>query len=451
MHQENMSANFNNLTRNDVKRRRHLGEHLTSEGIFIQYILPEIIAYRDEYLWADLFCGEGSLILPILGTIPERERESFFRNHIFMCDIQEEMVKRAVKRAVSYGIPEELACERIRINDSLRHFPAELTSVRTKVYHVTNPPYLYLGYIRKNSELSHYSDLFQGTGNGLQDLYQIAMSNDVRNDIRRMVYLVPTNFLFGKSVSERIRSYVLGNYSIEQATIIERKVFANTGTNILILFLRKAETPVEKIEFRALKISEKSRVGRYILRKEYRFSAGDAFDRYVEKNRQRNSPEVYFYLTRNEILSNPGPNPVRIIDSKSYNSEGYSLFHLSVSKKMYERLKENPLFVRTLDTGTSRGRAGLYEIEKVFGADGIMVEGSTYRTNPIHIFFNNISSRPLALKIMNEFNRRLEELREETDSEFMTTYKYSTSSYTRKYLGLNQVKSLMKTIDIGGL
>lgn len=33
-----------------------------------------------------------------------------------------------------------------------------------------------------------------------------------------------------------------------------------------------------------------------------------------------------------------------------------------------------------------------------------------------------------------------------TDSEFMTTYKYSNSEYTRKYLDLSQVKKLIQTL-----
>jgi len=31
------------------------------------------------------------------------------------------------------------------------------------------------------------------------------------------------------------------------------------------------------------------------------------------------------------------------------------------------------------------------------------------------------------------------------DSEFLTTYKYSNSVYTRKYLGLTQVRNIIKT------
>ena len=47
---------------------------------------------------------------------------------------------------------------------------------------------------------------------------------------------------------------------------------------------------------------------------------------------------------------------------------------------------------------------------------------------------------------MNSFNLLLEYFREITDSEFMTTYKYSNSSYIRKYLGLSQAKNLIQIL-----
>jgi hypothetical protein len=48
-------------------------------------------------------------------------------------------------------------------------------------------------------------------------------------------------------------------------------------------------------------------------------------------------------------------------------------------------VKANPLFVRTLDTGSADGRAGLYFIPEVFDADGIVVTKATYRTHPIQL------------------------------------------------------------------
>ena len=39
----------------------------------------------------------------------------------------------------------------------------------------------------------------------------------------------------------------------------------------------------------------------------------------------------------------------------------------------------------------------------------------------------------------------MEYFREKLDSEFLTTYKYSNANYTRKYLGLTQVRRILET------
>ena len=108
-------------------------------------------------------------------------------------------------------------------------------------------------------------------------------------------------------------------------------------------------------------------------------------------------------------------------------------------------MKANPLFVRTLDTGSADGRAGLYFTPEVSDADGIVVTKATYRTHPIRVFLEpRLLLEDLRL-LRDYFNLLLEHFRALTDSEFMTTYKYSESAYTRKYLGLSQAKALIET------
>jgi hypothetical protein len=51
-----------------------------------------------------------------------------------------------------------------------------------------------------------------------------------------------------------------------------------------------------------------------------------------------------------------------------------------------------------------------------------------------------------SMKLMRLFNSRLEKMREESDSSFMTTYRYSSNPrYIRKYLGLKQVSSIISS------
>lgn len=94
------------------------------------------------------------------------------------------------------------------------------------------------------------------------------------------------------------------------------------------------------------------------------------------------------------------------------------------------------------------GRAGLYKIKDVFGVDGILVTKARYRTHPIQIFIEPQLLPEEQTLLMAYFNLVLEYFREKTDSEFMTTYKYSNSEYTRKYLGLSQAKKLIQTFPL---
>ncbi|MFX1445323.1 MAG: hypothetical protein ACFFHV_18055 [Promethearchaeota archaeon] len=83
-----------------------------------------------------------------------------------------------------------------------------------------------------------------------------------------------------------------------------------------------------------------------------------------------------------------------------------------------------------------------------FKVAGIYVSSNTYRTHPIQIFLEPQISIEDQILLKNYFNFILEHFRKELDSEFLTTYKYSNADYTRKYLGLTQVRSLIETFPI---
>ncbi len=426
--------------------RRRYGSHMTSTEIFDEYIMPRIEGKIAEHIWVDMFAGEGNLILPILKRIPSHERKDFFARNMFLFDIQESMAEKSVENAVSYGIPETIARQNIMVMDTLREFPDFIMKKEKPVYHITNPPYLYIGYIAKHRETSYQMEYFSGQNRGLQDLYQVALMNDSRNNIRNMAYIIPSNFLFGHSVSNMIRKSIFKDYRISEAVIFEKKIFKNTGTNVIICFFERNELPIGTFKFNAIKINSAEKNREYFLSETDGYRAGTAFEHYV-KSRRKSGITVEFYLKKRDIDENYGENRVVLVDSKDYRNRTYAKREFFVNDRMYRRIISNPLFIRTVDTGTPGGKAGLYSIRKVFNADGIYVDGNTYRTNPIQVFINPVLSDVESNRLMIAFNDTLNRIRDETDSEFMTTYKYSNSSYTRKYLGLSQARRLIETID----
>ena len=205
--------------------RRTLGVHLTSTDIFLEYIFPEIKKELSKYIWVDLYCGEGNLILPILQFVSEDKRNDFFSNHIILYDIQPKMVEKCIQKAISLGISEEIATKKIKIRDNLDSYPIELLRKHLPIYHITNPPYLYLGYIRKHKDTECHLKYFENQNEGYQDLYQIAMINDLRNNIGNLIYIIPSNFLFGAAVSNKFRLDFLKYYEISKMYIFETQIY----------------------------------------------------------------------------------------------------------------------------------------------------------------------------------------------------------------------------------
>ena len=140
------------------------------------------------------------------------------------------------------------------------------------------------------------------------------------------------------------------------------------------------------------------------------------------------------------------------MNSKNYVNGKYSKEIFYVNDLLYRKIKSNPLFIRTVDTGSLNGKAGIYSIRDEFGADGIFVQGSTYRTNPIQVFIEPELSAEESRFLMELFNKILNDLRDKTGGDFMTTYKYTDNpKYIRKYLGLKQVKEILTTVSIKDL
>ncbi len=438
----------------EIRNRRKFGMHLTSKDIFYKYIYPEIKQVINNYIWVDLYAGEGNLVLPILDFISPNARDNFFLNHIFLFDIQKEMVNKCIRSAKSYGISDVIAEQNILVRDNLESFPRFLKQKKFPVYHITNPPYLYLGYIKKHSETQKLLHYFKKENIGYQDLYQIAMINDLRSGIENLVYIIPSNFLYGASVSNKFRLDFLRHYKILKMVIFETKIFEFTGTNICICFFEKKKRPkIEDLKFSGIKLKKQNKTVHkdYLLKFDYKFRAGYEFDEFLKKYRKKYPLKVKYYLLKEKVLENLGNNEVDVIDANQYNNNKYEKLKLKVNEKLKQKLESNILYIRTVDTGSYHGRVGLGVIKADFNVNGILVSGNTYRTHPIQIFFEPHLSLEDQILLKDYFNFILELFREHLDSEFLTTYKYSNADYTRKYLGLTQTRKLIETFPYKSL
>ena len=439
--------------RGEAISRRIYGAHFTPRMIFKRYVAPLILDDPWRYVWVDMFAGRGDLILPILEYVPRRLRAEFFREHMYLFDIQGDLVEEALMNAIRLGVPRRIAEENIMVRDTIKNYPSFLLKLGLPVYHVTNPPYLYLGYISKSLEARRYLSYFEGENKGYQDLYQLALINDARHSVSRMIYVLPSNFLYGFSVSNKIRIDLLREYRISRVVVFENSLFDTTGMHVALCFFERKDRPAhEPQEFRGIKVKPHGRVveREYRLLPKYKYRAGAEFDCFADKYRARNPVRPVFHLHLRDLLERSGNRCLEALDANSFSKaeRNYRKIRICLDEQAYSIVKGNLLFLRTLDTGRPDGRAGLYVIREAYGVDAVVVTRSTYRTHPIHVVFKPGISIDDQLLLKDYFNSVLEYLRLKTDSDFMTTYKYSKSPYTRKYLGLSQARKLIMTFPI---
>lgn len=277
------------------------------------------------------------------------------------------------------------------------------------------------------------------------------MINDLRNNISNLIYIIPSNFLFGASVSNKIREDFLKYYHIKRVIIFEKQIFEFTGTNICLCFFSRKQIPsIEIQEFNGIKVKKENKIleKTYLLKSKFKYRAGSEFEEFLKNHRANNPLQIKYYLLMEEVSKNYGINKINVIDANNYQNNEYKKLTLEVNEGLEKKIKSNILFIRTVDSGSDEGRVGISIIKNEFNADGILVSRNTYRTHPIQIFFSTQLSIENQKLLKNYFNLILEHFREKLDSEFLTTYKYSNSKYTRKYLGLTQVKGLIETFPI---
>jgi len=58
------------------------------------------------------------------------------------------------------------------------------------------------------------------------------MFQDIKNNIEKNIYIIPSNFLFSASGTNKIRNSYLENYKINKSIIFEEKIFDFTGQHV---------------------------------------------------------------------------------------------------------------------------------------------------------------------------------------------------------------------------
>ena len=413
----------------------------TPTGIFEKYILNKIKNSLDDFIFVDFFCGSGNLILPILKHTDFNKRIDYFKEHIFMFDTLQEQVDKSIENAKKYGIPENIAKDNIKVRDTISNYPTELIDkYGDKIFHITNPPYLSTHVIGRSSFKSDISR-FSGEYSAFSDLYQIALYNDTKHNVKNMIYIIPSNFLFSTISAKNIRNAVFESYDVNSAILFEKKVFDYTGTNVGIFEFVRTNKTADKKTFVAKKIYYNGEKPiKYELLKKYDYAGGTKFYEFLEKTPKAKDYKIFFKLKEKELDDNRGDNNATI-----YYTNTKEIKSVGVNESEFNKIKNNILYARIVDAGSKDKRIGLYDIRKFYkNCDGVASLTKFHRVAPIEVFISPQISIENQEKLIDEFNNRLDDLRNKTDSDFLLTFQVPFGNgYIKKYMPIKSFSNLM--------
>lgn len=441
----------------DNFRKKLYGAYETPKWIFDKYIFPKIVDKLYNYIWVDMFCGSGNLVLPILEHVEKDKRVDFFEKHVFLYDILPEMVQCARNKAIRLGIPEELAKRNIQVRDTLKNYPTEILRKGKPVFHITNPPYLYTE-IPQIDEKRFITDFWRKQLKNtklFRDPYHLALYNDLVHGIEKMIYIVPMNFLYGSGEKIRVRKILLRHYYILDAIFFDTDVFEETGQRVaLFYFSRKQYGIDEKQELELLWIRsnnvEKKR--KIVLLPEDDYRPSTSFEEFVKRNKSMRPLKVKFLLHVSELEKNKGDNRIVCIDTNEYEygANTYNRKEFFVNNQLYEKIIGNQLYLRTIDKAGDEKKLGLYRVKDDFGADCLMY--SVKRTKPrtlLHVFIEPKLSNEEQCLLMKYFNVLIEYFRHVDEEMFLKIFKYDKyRDKARRYLSITQARKLIETFPI---
>lgn len=123
------------------------------------------------------------------------------------------------------------------------------------------------------------------------------------------------------------------------------------GTNVVICFFERKKEPKHEIfSFEGLKINKEIQKRVYTLDPKNHYRAGNYFEEFVNEYQANKPLKIKYYLTIEEVEKNKGDFEIQVIDANAFNGKEYEKIKIYVNKELYDRIKSNVLFVRTVDT-----------------------------------------------------------------------------------------------------
>ncbi|MEK6885001.1 MAG: hypothetical protein AABY22_35545, partial [Nanoarchaeota archaeon] len=207
------------------------------------------------------------------------------------------------------------------------------------------------------------------------------------------------------------RKIFFDKFRIVKMNCFTKKVFSDTTYNVIAFYYKKNRKPVDSFDIKTTIFPENKKITISLHRK-YDWTIGGDIIRNIKY--QDNFLGIY-RLTEEHLAQNPGSIKI----STAYNHID-SKAKATISKKLFDDIKSNIIFLRAIDSGSEEGKIKLEDIRKYNLHCLVSKESSRHM---IHLMFTKAMSIENQEKIIEIFNNTINDFRDKYSSLFLTNFR----------------------------
>jgi hypothetical protein len=287
--------------------------------------------------------------------------------------------------------------DKMKSDNSLIFYNDSLQNPKKYEFILTNPPYLYQNKMKDKSLLLSSKHT---------DLYQLSLEKIMNSE--EGIVIVPINFLSAEN-SKYIRELFLAKFEIEKVSYFSEQVFDDTTYNVIAFYYKKKKTLADKMNIDFTIYPQKKR-SKIIIEQKYNWQIGGEFLAKINS---------YSNKLRISRLEEEDLQKGNYTIKAAYNNLD-KIKEFNVNDNVLSKLRKNIVVLKAIDSGSESGKICLDDIRK-YNLDAL-VSIKTSR-HQIQLLFPESVSIQEQEKIIELFNREIEDKRNLYHSLFMTNYR----------------------------
>jgi len=287
--------------------------------------------------------------------------------------------------------------DKTKSDNSLIFYNDSLQNPKKYEFILTNPPYLYQNKMKDKSLLVNSKHT---------DLYQLSLEKIMNSE--EGIAIVPINFLSAEN-SKYIRELFLVKFEIKKVNYFSEQVFEDTTYNVIAFYYKKKKIPTHKMNI-DFTIYPQKKYSKITLYQEYNWQIGGEF--LAEINAYSNKLRIS-RLEEEDLQK--GNNTIRA----AYNNLD-KIKKFNVNDDVLSKIRKNIVVLKAIDSGSESGKICLDDIRK-YNLDAL-ISIKTSRHQIQLLFPESVSIREQE-KIIELFNKEIEDKRNRYHSLFMTNYR----------------------------